>query len=390
MLPFKTTLSNLGLFVTLAALVGLILYRGIATISLKMPSFYLGSTLALYIPLLLGTIYTPYPEAAQLQLVKCIFFLLLPLILLCKDLEKDKMLLWSSWGLIIGVTCSALYLQSMNLNNFLDSNQPLIKFWSYDFTGRAFVAPFKDMHPVYYGSYLLFMLVLLWQRRISIPLWLKIVLSIFVLTVLVSLNSRMILLLTLILGLVFIARKLSAKQIIIALAGALLLLVFTFPALKKTYIYNKTVSGSMWELRENVGQQNLDRAQKSDSRMARWLVGLDIYFEKPIMGHGTGSARKILVEQFEKRNMTVSAQQNYDTHNQYLAYAINYGIIGLFFIFGYLGINYYRAVISKDWILLAFVIMITGLCITENYLIRNMGINFVALFGNLLILSMDD
>ena len=115
MLPFKTTLSNLGLFVMLAALVGLVLYRGIAANNLKMPSFYLGSTLALYIPLLLGTIYTPYPEAAQLQLVKCIFFLLLPLILLCKDLERDKMLLWSSWGLIIGGTCSALYLQSLNL-----------------------------------------------------------------------------------------------------------------------------------------------------------------------------------------------------------------------------------------------------------------------------------
>jgi hypothetical protein len=39
---------------------------------------------------------------------------------------------------------------------------------------------------------------------------------------------------------------------------------------------------------------------------------------------------------------------------------------------------------------LLFYLMIASICLTENYLIRNMGINFVALFGALFYLNDHD
>ncbi len=390
MLPFKTTLSNIGLIAVIISSAGLILSEGVRTEELKAPAFYLRNTWAFFIPLLIGYLYTAFPEVARAQMVKAAFFALAPILLLAKGISREKAIYWSSWGLIAGATFSALYLKAVNLMEYLNSSLPMVKYWSYDFTGQSFVQPFKDMHPVYYGSYLLFMLVLLWQRRIKLPNWSKILLSTLMLVVLVSVNSRMILLLTILLGLIFLGRKLSSKMLAIGLVITAVVLFLTYPFLKKTYVYNKTVAGSIWDLEDNVGEQNLDGDQRADSRMARWRVAMDLYLEKPVFGHGTGSARIKLVEKFREEKMRVSASQNYDTHNQYLAFGINYGLIGLLFLFGYLGLNYYHALRYNDWLLLAFIIMITGLCMTENYLIRNMGINFVALFGNLLILPKND
>jgi O-antigen ligase len=88
--------------------------------------------------------------------------------------------------------------------------------------------------------------------------------------------------------------------------------------------------------------------------------------------------------------MQASIRQGYDSHNQYLGYAIDYGIIGLVFLASFLFLNMKNAIGRADLPRLLFYLMIASICLTENYLIRNMGINFVALFGALFYLNDHD
>jgi O-antigen ligase len=149
-------------------------------------------------------------------------------------------------------------------------------------------------------------------------------------------------------------------------------------------------SGTYWELTENVASPNTDADVGADSRMSRWKVSVELFTERPFTGHGTGSARDLLVERYRLNNMQASIRQGYDSHNQYLGYAIDYGIIGLVFLASFLFLNMKNAIGRADLPRLLFYLMIASICLTENYLIRNMGINFVALFGALFYLNDHD
>ena len=119
--------------------------------------------------------------------------------------------------------------------------------------------------------------------------------------------------------------------------------------------------------------------------MSRWLVSLDLIKEKPFLGYGTGAARDLLASEYKEREMYASMDERFDSHNQYLGFAIQVGLFGIVFLLLYFITNFYWAFQNKDFILFSYVIIVGGLCIIENYLIRNMGINFVAIFGTILL-----
>jgi O-antigen ligase len=163
----------------------------------------------------------------------------------------------------------------------------------------------------------------------------------------------------------------------------LLFAILLMPFLKGTYFYNKLVEGTQWELAVNINKPNTDKDHGADSRMSRWLVSSELIRERPLFGYGTGAGRELLSKAYKGHNMHASIRQGYDSHNQYLGYAINYGLVGFAFLFVFFVINFVAAFRKRDLARFLFFFLIGSLCLTENYLIRNMGINFVALFGSL-------
>lgn len=389
-LPLKTTISNAGLMLLLLSTLASFLLKGIRKEEFRKPVFYFSTTLALFIPIIIGTLYAPEADKAFAQLGKCVFYALVPLIFLRKDMNRTKAILWASRGLLIGVLGGVIYLLVRNMMAFAASDLPLEKLLSYNYTGKLFLAPIREMHPVYFGSYVLFSLVLLWRESFIGNHYAKILVSVVLIIGLIFLNSRIVFLIGLLFLGLAIFRGISLKRLLIVLGVVVLFIFLVLPTLRGTYVYNKLIEGSKWEMKENIASKNLDRDQTADSRMSRWLVSRDLFLKKPIFGHGTGSARDLLVEVYTEKNMKASLAQGYDSHNQYLGYAIEYGILGTVFLLLFFGTNIYKAIRSRFSLLLTFTLMIGLLCLTENYLIRNMGINFVALFGNLLILRQHD
>ena len=388
-LPIKTSLSNVGILILiLSSLISFFLY-GISTKPLRKTSFYTTTTLAIFLPILIGSSYAPDFSAALAQLSKCIFYALLPILLLRSDLDS-KWLKSATLGLIVGCCSAMLYLLGINLFKFQESGLPLIKLLSYKYTGKVFMSPLGDMHPVYFGSYHLMMLLLVWHKEWPLRAALKWVVTIIILIGLLFVNSRIIFLIGLILLVAFILKNFSLKKGLLVLVGLGIMGIISIPLVKNTYVFNKLIKGSKWELSENINRSNTKKGQVADSRMSRWIISAELFKEKPLLGHGTASARPMLYEIYEQKGMEVSLKQQYDSHNQYLAYAIQYGVIGLGLLIIYFGSNLFYSIKTKNFLLFTFVIILAMLCMTENYLIRNMGINFAALFGSLLILRRYD
>ncbi|MGK2862154.1 MAG: O-antigen ligase family protein [Chitinophagaceae bacterium] len=268
---------------------------------------------------------------------------------------------------------------TLNIVAFIHAGLPAHQVFSYDFTGIAFVKPLKEMHPVYLGSYCLFACVLLWSKLL-LPKGLKICFTCILLAGIVFLNSRSIYFLSILILLISLFSVLSIKRAILLLVAAIVFFFLIHPVIKSTYVYNKMVYGTFWELRENVAKKNINKDVLADSRMSRWLISIDLIKEKPVFGHGTGESRDLLKQRYQERGMKASYVQAYDSHNQYLGYALDYGLLGLLFLCGFFFLNIRAAVLNKDLNMFLLIFMLGWVCLFENYLIRNMGINFVSLF----------
>ncbi|MDT0606243.1 O-antigen ligase family protein [Croceitalea rosinachiae] len=387
-LPLKTSFSNLWVIILICISVGSLLTgKRINRVLIQRPILFLGSTVVLFLPFIIGTLYSPYLDKAMLQIGKCIFYLLLPILLLRTDISKIKTLEWATKGLVFGSGISMLYLLSINTYRFIYANLPLLKLLSYDYVGMKFIEPLGSMHPIYLGSYFLLMLTLLWRTTYNLKKGVKIGLTMLVALSLLFLNSRVIFFIGILL-LIFSAFKyLSVQKSMIALGIILLFTLFGSFFLKNTYVYNKLVNGTRWELNDNVASTNTSSNITADSRMSRWLVSINLIEQRPIFGYGCGSARLLLNQEYKVRAMRTSLSNKYDSHNQYLGYSIEFGLFGLSFLLIYIGFNLYLSFRIDDFQLTAFIIIIAIICLFENYLIRNMGINFVALFGTIFLIN---
>ena len=380
-LPLKTTLSNLGLIIAVAiSIVSIAMYGGQYNV-LKSLRFYLLAPIVLFVPVLLGLLYTDDINEGAGLLGKQIFFLITPLIFLKKDCIQTNYRKWISGGLMLGGLISMIFLHFNNIGNIINDEISLseLNFLGYSYTGLKFVAPLKDMHPVYLGSYYITLLALLWDRKFKLKKYLKVITTIITIVTIVFLNSRIIFLCFFILIFAYgiLYYKESRNYIRIGLVVFFILGVF----IKKTYVFNKLVKGTVWELTDNVATKGLDTKKVGDSRMARWEVAIDLIKQKPIFGHGTGMERELLTKAYQQKGMNISYENQFNAHNQYLGYAIDYGIFGLFFLLSFIGWNVYLALSKKQLDYFLFIFIISACCLTENFLIRNMGVNFVVIFA---------
>lgn len=119
----------------------------------------------------------------------------------------------------------------------------------------------------------------------------------------------------------------------------------------------------------------------AEPRIERWKVAVDLIKQSPLIGYGTGDEIETLKSSYLKKGLFISYMENFNSHNQYLSYALKHGLIGLsVFVFAF--VYYVRLAIKhKAFMYLAFLLLLLVGFYTENILDANKGIVFFAFFN---------
>src|SRR5690606_32797248 len=153
-LPLKTSWSNIGLIVLIATSIVSFFINGFDTTWLKKKQAWVSLPWILFVPVLIGVLYSPWPDAAWREISKSIFLLLVPLVAFRKDKSQINFSKYAALGLISGVTICSVFLLGITLYNFFTGDYIFRALFYYWFTGQNFIEPLgTDMHPIYLGSY---------------------------------------------------------------------------------------------------------------------------------------------------------------------------------------------------------------------------------------------
>src|SRR5690606_213504 len=164
----------------------------------------------------------------------------------------------------------------------------------------------------------------------------------------------------------------------------LLVTITAFSFVKNTYIYYRFTNELSWEASKNVDSK-INKDNGGDSRLARWGSIVKIIKEKPLLGYGTGNEKEVLNVQFQKDNLKFSSDNNYDSHNLYLSYSVQFGLLGFLVLCFYVISNVIISFQKKNILLFSLVFGLMFILFFENYLNNNAGIVFIAFFQNLLM-----
>tara|TARA_Y100000385_G_scaffold279822_1_gene329968 strand:+ start:169 stop:1482 length:1314 start_codon:yes stop_codon:yes gene_type:complete len=359
------------------------------------------STIILYFLSFFGLFFTETPSESVVILERNLSFLLCPLLLFFHSnknllIIKDKLFK----GLVLGCVFSILILITNNLFNYFQT-RPLFIFdneiFSYYYTYYYFTN-LLDIHPTYLGAYVVFSITILINKLINLKTQSNKTIYLFELFLLslgvLFLNSRIIIVIYIIIIICFLSWKLiqlfknknyKYGLIVIVLLVTFILSIFT-TSLSKTFIYSRLTKELTWELSDQK-QTKFNSKVESDSRISRWNSAIKVIKKRPIFGYGTYTEKNILTYQYKIDGLLTSYNKQYDSHNIYLSYLIDYGIVGFVFLIFYLGSNIFLAIKSKNFEYFVFFCMIGVICIFESYLKNNAAITFVAFFGTILLFT---
>ena len=290
---------------------------------------------------------------------------------------------------VLGVCC---YLLKFSIHNFLAEGVSLKEWTVKENLYHAFASPIH-MHATYLSLYVALAILLGFHWFLSgIRWWNKILifLSVLVLAVTLTLLSSRVVISSLVFILFFVypffIGQLRNKPVLIV-AGIITLLTFFFIIRESSFIYERFYEHIGDEVRMTRFLQpdsTYNPVYGGETRADRWYCAVELVRESPLIGYGTGSEKDVLILKFNKYNLQNAVVNRYDAHNQYLAYGIKSGALGVLVFLLAIGFGVYYSLKRKHFLYFAFVLLFTISCITENVLESNKGIFFYAYFNALL------
>ena len=161
---------------------------------------------------------------------------------------------------------------------------------------------------------------------------------------------------------------------------------------KKSLSHNVNVNNtngvnniSIYEAWNNKAFTHNDFFPGTSFRVYQVRIFMDFLKEEPIFLKGFGfeaSSEKLLEK--EKQYNLYPGYGNLNFHNQYIQNFAELGIIGFILLLIIVAINIKIALRSKDFIHIAFAIVMISLFLTESFLWRQRGVLFFVLFYCLL------
>lgn len=391
-LPLSTKISNVLIIIFLVG-IGYLVFRKQLIFNKSSVSVLKFSTLILIIPLVLSIFFHGEITAVLGLFGRRISYFLIPLgLLFFSSTQLLSLKKYASWGIVYGSVLASIILLFQNFLNYYATrpwfsvDSELLNFY---YTGFHFTEVL-DIHPSYFGMYLLFSVLVVLFGKLGISKWPRIFMILLFFITILFLSARVILFFYFLIVLIAIFRLFlssfgkSKKTIISFLSIVVVISLSIYFLVKETYIYTSLTKETLWELTFNVNEKyNSDTL--GDSRVARWDAAMGLIAEHPFIGYGVGNEKDVLETVYLKGGMATSAKNRYDAHNLFIGYAIEIGLIGSLLLVFYLISALVIFSKSKKLMCFLFFLSVLGMCLIEDYLNNNAAITFLAFFGNLIL-----
>lgn len=340
---------------------------------------------SVYLLTLFCTIYSNDQSEAFSEWMKQLSLLLFPLLLFINPIPIRKYRESLLYGFTLTCTLTILYLYADAFRTIFYYHLGISTLFTQGFMNHSFSEPIH-LHATYLSIYTCFAVIFLIDKIINARMnkgrLLKLLCLLILSAGLLQLASRMILifLLTYIILIAPLYYFTGFRRIRFILCSLLLLtcVLFTFShfkAFEERYITDLKEDISLHAPIEHI----------NDSRAQRWSIAFELIAQSPVAGYGSGSEKRLLREAYFQHQLYDSYLHQLNAHNQYLSFLIKSGILGLivFLISLLTGLRY--AILQKDILFIAFMVMIVMVCFTENILDVNKGIFFYGFFYSLFL-----
>ncbi len=117
-----------------------------------------------------------------------------------------------------------------------------------------------------------------------------------------------------------------------------------------------------------------------EPRIERWRCAFQLIRESPILGHGSGSEKRLLKERYYENKLFNSYLKELNAHNQYLSIWLKTGLFGLLLFLLSLAVGFLAAIKRRDPVFFSFLVLVVTVSFSENILDVNKGIFFYAFF----------
>jgi O-antigen ligase len=328
---------------------------------------------------LLCIIYTNNTNEALTETGRRSIIFIIP-ILLCLNplnLQKYRPQLLLAFALVCSITIAYLYLDALiTIRHF---HLPSSMLFSRSFANHNFSEPI-NMHATFFSmqaaiSLVYLLSLLIKEKKINYQI-LYLGCSLLLTAGLIQLSSKSVCIaLFIIINIAvpyFLLQAAKRRKYILAAASFSVLLIAGI-----------LLSGTFRERYVTELATDLSPAKAGevlDSRLARWQVVVKLIAKRPVTGYGTGSEVGLLHDSFFDNKLYNSFLNNLNAHNQYLSFLVKSGIIGLLVYIATLAFGFKTGFQQKDLLFIAFLVIITAVSFSENFLDVDKGIFFYAFF----------
>lgn len=165
-------------------------------------------------------------------------------------------------------------------------------------------------------------------------------------------------------------------------------ILLIFPIIFAGYLFHKKAEGFekkilYYEFEHDVHNKNWNSL---NIRLAKWECAVEVINENFPLGVGVGCSQIKLNEKYQENNFVVGLEKRFSTHNQFLHYLVETGVLGLIVYMLILLRGFLLSYKHNNFILLALVCLLFICGLTDTILIINKGIIFFTFYIILLSL----
>ena len=360
--------------------------------STKTDKYCLFGFLSLFAIQVISLLYTENTELGLKFIEYKLTFLILPIIIGDLELTKEKvinLLRYFSYS-IVAISVFLLINSFVNYFNYGE----LLTYHSFSESNSIL-----NVHAVFYSYYVYFTILILAYLNRSKQIRNKYVVLLMLIPLVVALvfaASKNVMVITF-LSVIFyllssLVNKVRWKEVLIVLTSFLLaiFLISKIPIIEKRVAELTDLSGM--ELFEKVKKREWLTAEEravfngTSLRLAFWYVGCSevIDNKRLLIGLSPGDSKALINKRYDELNLLIHFR-NYNMHNQYLQYFVEFGLLGVVLYVAFLVLLLFSSVENKNSLLLAFIIGFLFFQLTESVLERNKGILFFVFFLLLLL-----
>jgi O-antigen ligase len=304
-------------------------------------------------------------------------FLVIPIILLNKNLISENKIIHLLQAFTIGNFIAAIYALTIAAFTYLRDG---VNHFTYTLLSPNF-------HPTYLSIYALFALVLLLNinhlitKSRTLKMIVIIVLVIWILLLSSKINIALLFVL-LVIQLTITLKSSKNKLMLLSWSAVLSVLIAAFLFL------NTSITERFKASFNAIKHANIIVNKETESNTARilvWKSAIDLVISNPVIGVGTGDVNNELVKEYEKRSYIGIKEKRLNAHNQFLQTALATGIPSALLLFIFLIIPLLLYQNSKYRILHYFIIVFCINGLVESTFENQAGVVFFIFFYFLLL-----